>query len=81
MQVSEKSVVDRIAAKIQKRIRVKSIKDTMIVNIAYSHDTPFIAQLVTNALPDAYAEELRAMREMPIIGRIWFRKIRQERFT
>ncbi|MGB5684199.1 MAG: polysaccharide biosynthesis tyrosine autokinase [Candidatus Electrothrix sp.] len=55
------SFADRIARQIQRRVRVRKIKETMIVSIAYSHETPFIAQMVTNAFPEAYMEELRAM--------------------
>ncbi len=60
-EVTTALLADQIAKQIQRRVRVRKIKETMIVSIAYSNETPFIAQMVTNMFPKAYVEELRAM--------------------
>jgi len=48
---------DIIASIIQGGIQISPIKKTKIVSISYSHEDPAIAQMVTNAIVQAYIDE------------------------
>jgi len=49
--------IDLIASIIQSGIQISPIKDTKIVSISYTHKDPAIAQMVANAIVQAYIDE------------------------
>ncbi|MCI5180311.1 MAG: polysaccharide biosynthesis tyrosine autokinase [Candidatus Electrothrix sp. AW3_4] len=59
--VDQTKLADTIAQQIQRRIQIRQVKKSMVLNISYSHKDPALAQMVINALPQAYTDELRAM--------------------
>jgi polysaccharide biosynthesis transport protein len=56
--VQPKSDADLIASLIQKRLKVKPLKNTKIVTITYVDRNPAIAKMVTDAVVQAYIDEL-----------------------
>jgi polysaccharide biosynthesis transport protein len=53
---------DTIASMIQKRLTVKSVKKTKIVEITYSDRHPTIAKLIADAVVKAYMDEILDMK-------------------
>ncbi|MBU0731020.1 MAG: polysaccharide biosynthesis tyrosine autokinase [Proteobacteria bacterium] len=49
---------DTITAMIQNRLTATPLRNTKIVTITYLDENPFLAQLVANALADAYMNEM-----------------------
>lgn len=56
--VQSKSDTDLIAELIQERLKVKPLKNTKIVAISYIDRNPAIAKMVTDAVVQAYIDEL-----------------------
>jgi polysaccharide biosynthesis transport protein len=49
--------VEQIAQMIQANLRVEPVRDTKIVHVLYSHKNPELAQMITNAVVQAYIDE------------------------
>ena len=57
-----KSRADVLAEMIQANIKVTPVKESRILNISYQSENPKFAALVTNAVTEAYQEELMAIQ-------------------